>query len=1604
MYRVHTLPTRDAGDVAPEENLDNEGAPLKSIQDSSPAVSRSNKGTEIWQPPHTLRFRGKCDLEIGPHVFYATSVYEVTYHPYSVTPNTIPSHANSSTQQSLPVPTTSSTTNDLSITNELIARVNVAAQTNSDLANLIAVAASGSATAEQLQALGVTLQSLAESSNSINSTPTSNTGTFKAPILSPALFTSLKSNPVGPTPTNNSHVLALRPPQASPSVGSAPYQISPTVQIPAKEPDVLIEFYENSSDRWILPKELVLYEKLTRWDGVNSFADIIFSTIFPFEHTVSPVKLSDSAHEDLPELPIHPITLRFFNVPISIWNLFASAAADEERTKRVKVAIDAKLSKAATRVYLGYQIPDGALLSQLQASASDRYPMKGIKTTGTTAGAGQSKRRSSANIAKNSSVSAPKRKKTIQSKKTESRTGTCDVCKRASIVLAPDSRDVDYLVISKPNKLEVYSLEENGIKLRCTREIWGTVSSLNALRTHLKEGPGELLLVTTEAPDPLCIIYEYIYEKTGTASLREFYRLSLYAPFSRSMENFEGAVVHPSGNLALIATYVGKLKVLVIEDRKRIWDFDCLITQLNVLSLCFLPTSGPEVYRLAMLHFDHTQALNLIISEINIEERSINDLSEVYPPISLEKDESRTLIPIAASEGRPAGIVVLGGQKISYFEYYENNESNKGKGKGRKSSVSTTQDPNVPKAQIDWPLSDITAYALVWRIMEASYLRIRSYSFVDGLRILLGDKFGKLSILSLGRSRSDVSFNLTRLGETSSATTLTYINDGVTFVGSHFGDSQIVRISAASTSDVGIQIDALHTFKNLAPIMDAILIDPEESGQPQIITCSGSHNTGSLRIIRNGADIEELGVTDHVGYAKNLWSIRSHYESPDGMLSFDTILVLSTLQKTRFYSLTNTKVGKLEELDESEIAGFSRDATLMICNMSTITENGGRNSYGDSHLVVQVTTRMVLLVNLLTGMQEATWQQDGDIVAASVNPSQICVALTGRRLFFLKISDGKLVQLRNHTFDEDQGEISSLSLMPHSASLPFSNYVVVGFYQSRMVVIFGATDLVHPVITPIVVPHLPVSLLLCRFGMNSSDAPETFPTHLFIGLGDGNLHVYGLNIPEGKTNPGDPKVIPIGSTRPVYLAPFRTPAQQSGSLYNVLACGSMPTILYWETGRLKLSPLVPKGISAACSMHSEQFTSSLAMVTIKEREGKMETSQLLFGQVRELNKLHIQTIPFGLDNPVRISHYPDLRVLCVGCQRIQPYRAGETALESSSIKIFDDSTYDHRGYRRYLAVGTQYYHPGMLEASEGRILLFEGRSTENVESTADDNSINIVASFKTKGCVFSLADVQGRLVAAVNESSVQQGTTLPPTHPSGFELAVLRRWAHNYIVFTLVSRDDRIYIGDAVSSLSVIRWDEDTQTLSNLARDYAPLWPVSIETLGLGKIIGCNNDCNLFLFDINMTEKRLELAGNYYLGDCINKFIRGSLAHGNMDGDITPECLFFTSSGRIGVISELNEKLSYQMTALQRNIANLIHQSGGLDHSKWKTPKNHRGISDSITEATGFLDGDLLETFLDMPNDSPEAVKVLQGNSQAERLNISHGEVIQTLEHLQTLH
>lgn len=178
----------------------------------------------------------------------------------------------------------------------------------------------------------------------------------------------------------------------------------------------------------------------------------------------------------------------------------------------------------------------------------------------------------------------------------------------------------------------------------------------------------------------------------------------------------------------------------------------------------------------------------------------------------------------------------------------------------------------------------------------------------DGSRYLLGDYLGNLFLLVLEGSDGLVNtLKLEPLGKTSQASTLSYLDNGFVFVGSCFGDSQLVRcegflsrfyiafyniiLNVVNASILFIYamrrlhaqpvegsspdnyVEVLDTMTNLGPIVDFCVVDLDRQGQGQVVTCSGGGADGSLRIIRNGIGFLEQASVELPGM-KGIWSLR----------------------------------------------------------------------------------------------------------------------------------------------------------------------------------------------------------------------------------------------------------------------------------------------------------------------------------------------------------------------------------------------------------------------------------------------------------------------------------------------------------------------------------------------------------------------------------------------------------------------------------------------------------------------------------------------------------------------------------------------------------
>ena len=79
------------------------------------------------------------------------------------------------------------------------------------------------------------------------------------------------------------------------------------------------------------------------------------------------------------------------------------------------------------------------------------------------------------------------------------------------------------------------------------------------------------------------------------------------------------------------------------------------------------------------------------------------------------------------------------------------------------------------------------------------------------------------------------------------------------------------------------------------------------------------------------------------------------------------------------------------------------------------------------------------------------------------------------------------------------------------------------------------------------------------------------------------------------------------------------------------------------------------------------------------------------------------------------------------------------------------------------------------------------------------------------------------------------------TSPS---LEMVGEWNHNYVVRSLGSFDKRIVIGDIASSVSLVELKQGKTV--PIARDFAPLFPFSVEALSEVTFIGGNVSSSIF--------------------------------------------------------------------------------------------------------------------------------------------------------------
>ncbi|XP_064168191.1 DNA damage-binding protein 1 isoform X2 [Anguilla rostrata] len=1058
------------------------------------------------------------------------------------------------------------------------------------------------------------------------------------------------------------------------------------------------------------------------------------------------------------------------------------------------------------------------------------------------------------------------------------------------------------LLIAKNTRLEIYVVTAEG--LRPVKEV-GMYGKIAVMELFRPKGESKDLLFILTAKYNACILE---YKQSGE-SIDIITRAhgNVQDRIGRPSETGIIGIVDPECRMIGLRLYDGLFKVIPLDrENRELKAFNIRLEELQVIDVHFL--YGCQVPTVCFIYQD-PQGRHVKTYEVSLREKEFN--KGPWKQENVEAEASM-VIPVPEPFG---GAIIIGQESITYH--------------------------NGDKY-----------LAIAPPTIKQSTIVCHNRVDPNGSRYLLGDMEGRLFMLLLEKEElmdgavvlKDLRVEL--LGETSIAECLTYLDNGVVFVGSRLGDSQLVKLNVDS-NDQGSYVAVMETFTNLGPIVDMCVVDLERQGQGQLVTCSGAFKEGSLRIIRNGIGIHEHASIDLPGI-KGLWPLRS-----EAGRETDDMLVLSFVGQTRVLMLSG------EEVEETELPGFVDNQQTFYCGNVTHQQ------------LIQITSGSVRLVMQETKALVSEWKepQGRNISVAACNSTQVVLAV-GRVLYYLEIHRGELKQI---SFTEMEHEVACLDITPLGEGGE-SPLCAVGLWtdiSARILKLPSFSALHKEMLGGEIIPR---SILMTTFEGSH---------YLLCALGDGALFYFGLDLQTGVLS--ERKKVTLG-TQPTVLRTFR-----SLSTSNVFACSDRPTVIYSSNHKLVFSNVNLKEVNYMCPLNSEGYPDSLALAN---------NSTLTIGTIDEIQKLHIRTVPL-YESPRRICYQEMSQCFGVLSSRVEMQDAsGATAavrpsastqaLSSSvsSSKLFPSSTSPHetsfgeevevhsllvvdqhtfevlhahqflqseyalsmvscrlgRDPSVYFVVGTAMVYPEEAEPKQGRIIVFH----------YTDGKLQTVAEKEVKGAVYSMVEFNGKLLASINSTVRLYEWTAEK------ELRTECNHYNNIMALYLKTKGDFILVGDLMRSVLLLAYKPMEGNFEEIARDFNPNWMSAVEILDDDNFLGAENAFNLFVCQKDSAattdeeRQHLQEVGVFHLGEFVNVFSHGSLVLQNLGESSTPtqgSVLFGTVNGMIGLVTSLSEGWYSLLMDLQNRLNKVIKSVGKIEHSLYPS-RYHSGSVPSVSRCT----------------------------------------------------
>ena len=720
------------------------------------------------------------------------------------------------------------------------------------------------------------------------------------------------------------------------------------------------------------------------------------------------------------------------------------------------------------------------------------------------------------------------------------------------------------------------------------------------------------------------------------------------------------------------------------------------IEELTTRSSAFVQTApgSKEKPRLALLWEDNLDVPQLKIRELTYIPGAAGDAPSVDMKTVAELRENLDLgvshlIPVSAPYG---GFLILGERSISYVD----------------NELSNMVSQNLEEE------------ATIWTTWEK----------IDEQRWLLADDYGRLYFLMIvvteGANAVD-SWRLDLIGTTSKASALVYLDEGFAFIGSHTGDSQVIQIQEGG-------LTVVQTFDNIAPILDFTIMDlgrgaegaqsnEFSSGQARIVTASGAWQDGSVRSVRSGVGMEDLGTIGELSHITDLWAISS-----SGMTETEDTLVVTFVDETRIFKFDAQAT--VEEVDSFCGLNLS-EATILVANLP-------------DRKIIQVCGTGALVADLESGMTISEWKpldSHVKITAACASSEHLLLVVGGITLQVLDIAN-QLNPVSSKLFSA-ASEIASITIPPSPTTV-----CIISFFQSASVAVLDLSTLaiVHEQSLGEPGAALPRSVLVANI-LSSCN-----PT-LFIAMADGSVITFSFD--SQKNVLGGMNRIILGS-EPVFFKLL--PRDMESGLCNVFASCEQPSLIYASEGRIIYSAVNSDKASRVCHFNSESYPGAIAIAT---------PTELKLAMIDKERTTQLETLPVG--ETVRcVCYSPTQQMFGMGCIR----RILESGAEGllSSVKIADEITFKeldsyelNDGELIECIISTGVFESDDEDFSTFNEMFVVGTSLLEISGTGDDTTKGRIIVFEVnkdkklkrltelgvKGACRSLAMCEGKLVAGL---------------------------------------------------------------------------------------------------------------------------------------------------------------------------------------------------------------------------------------------------------------